>query len=133
MRIVVNFEIKRFIFYIYYVGFSRVIVIEGLYIINLCEDKIFVSLVVEKEMLRFRGEGKFDFCFFFIYIVLELFIKLFFLNVCLLYKYINDVFVDRNYLSIDICVFLEIRFNGFDSDIVYKIGEYILFRNDVVS
>lgn len=109
------------------------IVIEGLYIINLCEDKIFVSLVVEKEMLRFRGEGKFDFCFFFIYIVLESFIKLFFLNVRLLYKYINDVFVDRNYLSIDICVFSEIRFNGFDSDIVYKIGEYILFRNDVVS
>lgn len=61
-RIVVNFETKRAIPHIHYVGLSRVTAIEGLHITNLCEDKITVSPAVEKEMLRLRGEGKLDLC-----------------------------------------------------------------------
>lgn len=40
---------------------------------------------------------------------------------------------DINYLSTDISVFSETRFKSSDSDTMYKIGELILFRNDIVS
>ena len=104
--------------------------IEGLHITNLCGDKITVSPAVEKEMLRLRGEGKLDLCLSPIYTAPESSIKLSFLNARSLHKHINDVLADRNYLSTDICVFSETRFNGSDSDTMYKIGEHILFRND---
>ena len=39
-RIVVNFETKRAIPHIHYVGLSRLTAIEGLFITDLCEDKI---------------------------------------------------------------------------------------------
>ena len=132
-RIVVNFETKRAIPHIHYVGLSRVTAIEGLHITNLCEDKISVSPAVEKEMLRLRGEGKLDLCLSPIYTAPESSIKLSFLNARSLHKHINDVLADRNYLSTDICVFSETRFNGSDSDTMYKIGEHILFRNDAAS
>lgn len=50
IRIVVNFSIRRIIFYIYYVGLSRVIIIEGFYIIDFCESKIVVNFDVKVEM-----------------------------------------------------------------------------------
>lgn len=40
---VVNFSTKRSIPHIHYVGLSRVTNIDGLYITNLCEDKVMVS------------------------------------------------------------------------------------------
>jgi len=51
-RVVVNFETKRAIPHIHYVGLSRVTAIDGLHITNLCEDKISVSPAAEKQMLR---------------------------------------------------------------------------------
>ena len=62
--IVVNFDTRRaiphilYILYIYYVGLSRVTTIDGLFITNLCENKIAVSCDVQTEMDRLRGEGK---------------------------------------------------------------------------
>ena len=120
-RIVVNFETKRAIPHIHYVGLSRVTAIDGLHITNLCEDKISVSPAVKKQMLRLRGEGKLDLCLSPIYTGPELSVKLSFLNARSLHKHINDVLADINYLSTDISVFSETRFNGFDSDIMYKI------------
>jgi len=90
--------------------------IDGLHITNLCEDKISVSPAVEKQMLRLRGEGKLDLCLSPIYTTPELSIKLSFLNARSLHKHINDVLADINYLSTDISVFSETRFNGSDSD-----------------
>lgn len=103
----------------YYVGFSRVIIIERFYIIEFCEDKIIVSLEVEKYMKYFRIEGKFELCILFVYNVYERVIKVCFLNVRFLYKYIDDVRVDLNYLKIDINIFFEIRFSNVDSNIMY--------------
>lgn len=71
----------------YYVGFSRVIIIERFYIIEFCEDKIIVSLEVEKYMKYFRIEGKFELCILFVYNVDERVIKVCFLNVRFLYKF----------------------------------------------
>ena len=85
-RIAVNFETKRAILHIHYVGLSRVTAIEGLHITNLCEDKISVSPAVEKEMLRLSGEGKLNLCLSPIYTAPESSIKLSFLNARSLHK-----------------------------------------------
>ncbi len=53
-RIVVNFSTKRAIPHIHYVDLSRVTTIEGLYITDLCEEKIAVNpdVIAEMELLR---------------------------------------------------------------------------------
>ena len=51
-KIVVNFSTRRTIPHIHYVGLSRVTTFEGLYITDLCEDKIAVHPDVEIEMER---------------------------------------------------------------------------------
>ena len=56
--IVVNFDTRRAIPHIHYVGLSRVTTIDGLFINDLCENKIAVSCDVQREMDRLRGEGK---------------------------------------------------------------------------
>ena len=50
-RIVVNFDTRKAIPHIHYVGLSRVTTIEGLYITDLCENKIAVSNAVREEIL----------------------------------------------------------------------------------
>ena len=49
-KIAVNFNTKRTIPHIHYVGLSRVTTIEGLYITDLCESKIAVNSQVKAEM-----------------------------------------------------------------------------------
>ena len=51
-RIVVNFDTRRAIPRVHYVGLSRVTTIEGLHITNLCESKIAVSHDVQTEIKR---------------------------------------------------------------------------------
>ena len=57
-QIVVNLNTKKAIPHIHYVALSRVITIEGLYITDLCEDKISVDHRVVKEMEMLRTEHK---------------------------------------------------------------------------
>ena len=61
-KIVVNFETKRTIPHIHYVGLSRVTTTEGLFITNLCEEKIGVSEDVQMEMKEFRTQHKHNLC-----------------------------------------------------------------------
>ena len=49
-RIVVNFETRRAVPHVHYVGLSRVTTIDGLFITDLYENKIAVSDDVQKEM-----------------------------------------------------------------------------------
>jgi hypothetical protein len=53
-KIVVNFNTRRALPHIHYVGLSRVTTIEGLYITDLCEEKIAISphVVAEMQVLR---------------------------------------------------------------------------------
>ena len=69
-RIVVDFDTRRAIPRIHYVGLSRVTTIEGLYITNLCEDKIAVSNNVRTEMSKLRTECKL--CFYVLHLSLKL-------------------------------------------------------------
>ena len=55
-KIVVNFNTRRSIPHIHYVGLSRVTAIEGLFITDLCEDKIAVNPRVAAEMEHLRNE-----------------------------------------------------------------------------
>jgi len=50
-----------------------------------------------------------------------------------LHKHIEDVRRDLNYSSTDVSIFSETRFSHTDSDDMYSIDEYSLFRNDSTS
>jgi hypothetical protein len=52
------------------------------------------------------------------------------LNARSLHKHIEDVRKDINYSSTDIVIFTETRFSPLDSDEMYNINGYRLFRND---
>ena len=56
-KIVANFDTRREIPHIHYVGLSRVITIGGLNITDLCESKIAVNPDVKAEMQRLRTES----------------------------------------------------------------------------
>ena len=62
-KIVVNFSTRRAVPHIHYVGLSRVTTIEGLYITDLCEEKIAVNPHVIAEMELLRNEHKLKQCY----------------------------------------------------------------------
>ncbi|XP_048578998.1 ATP-dependent DNA helicase PIF1-like [Nematostella vectensis] len=109
-RIVVNFETKRAIPHIHYVGLSRVTTIDGLYITDLCESKIAVNTDVQTEMHRLRTEGKLSLSVSPIYEAPQASIKICFLNARSLHKHIDDIRHDLNYSSTDVNIFSETRF-----------------------
>lgn len=75
-------------------------------------------------------DGCFKLSVLFLYIVSGCVFKFCFFNVRFLYRYIDDVCKDLNYLNIDFNLFLEIRFFYLDNENMYKINGYVLFRND---
>ena len=132
-QIVVNLNTKRAIPHIHYVALSRVTAIEELYITDLCESKISVDPKVVKEMQLLRNEYKLDLCFTPLYMLENSDLKICYLNTRSLYKHIDDVRKDINYLSVDILIFTETRFGSRDRDEMYAIEGYKLFRNDETS
>ena len=129
-KIVVNFETKRTIPHIHYVGLSRVTTIEGLYITELYDSKIAVSPDVQKEMERLRNEGLLKLCISPIYNASQASFKFCSLNARSLHKHIDDIRKDLNFSSTDISFFYETRFSQNDSDLMYSLDGYSLFRND---
>ena len=104
-RIVVNLETRRAIPHIHYVGLSRVTTINGLFITDLCEDKIAVSNDAQTEMQRLRTEGQLPLSIKPIYEAPNNSIKICFLNARSLHKNIDDIRHDLNYLSTDVNIF----------------------------
>jgi len=103
---------------------------EGLYIINRCEEKIPVNTDVQKEMLRLKTEAKLHLCINSIYNASEVPLKLCYLNARSLHRRIEDVCTDWNYSSTDVNIFSETRFSHSDDNSLYVIDNYTLFRND---
>ena len=62
-QIVVNLDTKRAIPHIHCVALSRVTSIDGLYVTDLCENKIAVDPKVKVEMEKLRTERKLKLCF----------------------------------------------------------------------
>ena len=125
-----NFNTRRAIPHIHYVGLSRVTTIEGLYITDLCEEKIAVNLHVAKEMELLRSERKLELSVTPIYKTNQVSFKLCYLNARSLHKHIDDIRHDLNFTNTDINIFSETRFFNSDSDIMYDIDGYNLFRDD---
>ena len=84
-------------------------------------------------MNRLRSEGKLSLCISPVYRAEEIPFKLCFLNARSLHKHIEDVRRDLNYSSTDVNIFSETRFRHSDSDDMYEIHGYNLFRNDGTS
>ena len=106
-KIVVNFDTRKSIPHIHYVGLSRVTTIDGLYIIALCENKISVSGDVQTEMRRLRTEGKLSLSIIPTYKVSQISFKVSFLNARSSHKHIEDVRRDINYSQTDNLYLLE--------------------------
>ena len=104
-QVVVNFETRKAIPHIHYVGLSRVTTIEGLHITELCEDKIAVSPAVQEEMAQLRTERKLKLCISPIYDANESLIKLCFVNARSLHKHISDIRAELNFSSTDVTDF----------------------------
>ena len=132
-KIVVNFETRRAIPHIHHVGISRVTTTDGLYVTELCENKIAVSDDVRTEMHRLRTEGQLTFAVNPLYNVPEISLKICYLKARSLHKHIKDVRADLNYSSTDVSIFAESRFCNLDDDSFYNLthdNKYNMFRND---
>ena len=132
MNFAVTFKVtaQLIIPHIHYVGLSRVTTFEGLYITDLCEDKIAVHPDVEIEMERLRTIAKLELCISPLYHITGSLLKLCYLNARSVHKHIQDLCKDFNYSSSDINIFAEARFSSQDPDDMYEISGYNLFRND---
>ena len=104
-KIVVDFHTKRAIPHIHYVGLSRVTIIDGLYITDLCEIKIAVSSDVETEMNRLRTKAKLDLSFIPFYKMSQSCFNMYFLNARSLHLHFKDVRKDLNLTSAPIAIF----------------------------
>lgn len=132
-KIVVNFETKRAIPHIHDLGLSRVTTVDGLYVTDLCENKIAVSNDVRTEMNWLRTEGQLTLVVNPLYNVPETSLKICYLNARSLHKHIKDVRADLDYSSTDVSIFAESRFCNFDDDSLYNLthdNKYSMFRND---
>ena len=131
-KVVVNFETRRAIPHIHYVGLSRVTTIDGLYVTDLCKKKIAVSDDVQTEMHRLRTEGQLSLSVKPIYCAPQNTVKICYLNARSLHKHIKDICTDMNYTSTDVNIFAETRFIELDNDDSYLLSDdkYNLFRND---
>jgi hypothetical protein len=131
-EIVVNLDTRRAFPHIHYVALSRVTSIDGLYITDLCENKIAVDSKVVAEMQKLRTEKSLKFCYIPLYNLRQSDLKICHLNARSLHKHIDDVRKDFNYCNVDIAIFTETRFSPFDEDEIYKMNGFQLFRNDAM-
>ena len=99
------------LFHIHYVGLSRVTTFEGLYITDLCEDKIPVHPDVKIEMERLSTVAKLKLCISPLYRITGSRLKLCYLKARSVHKHIQDLRKDLNYSSSDINIFAETRFS----------------------
>ena len=97
-----NFSIKRAIYHIHYVCLSRVTTIDGLYIADLCEQKIAVNPHVATEIESLRNERALNLSVTPIYNLDPVLFKVCYLSALSLHKHINDVRHDLKFRNTDI-------------------------------
>lgn len=95
-------------------GLSRITTIEGLYITDLCEDKIAVNTDVQREMLRLWRDAKLDLCISPICNADQVLLKVCYLNARSLQRHIHGVLNDVNNLSTNVNIFSKTRFSNYD-------------------
>jgi hypothetical protein len=105
---------------------SRVTTIEGLYITDLCEDKIAVNPHVAAEMELLRGERQLTISVTPIYKTDQVSFKLCYLNARSLHKHIDDVRNDLNFRNTDINIFSETQCMSSDNANMFTLCSEIM-------
>ena len=119
--------------HMHYVALSRLRSISGLHILNLNENKIAVSKKVQEEMTRLRQEATLNSHIPFLYKDTSGSFKILFQNVRSLHLHVADVASDYNVKAADINMFVETALCSNDSNDLYQIPSFQLFRNDFVT
>jgi hypothetical protein len=108
-QVVLDFTSRRKQPHTHYVGLSRVRSLDGLFIKNLCEDRIHVSDSVRAEMAALRSDRRMRLTLRFPYMIEDSSLKISFLNVRSLPKHTEDIKLDRSLMTCDLCIFCETR------------------------
>ena len=114
----------------HYVAFSRVRSLDGLYILALYEDKLCVDRQVVAEMNRLRNTDKMELSYIPMYSVSDIKLKVVFQNARSLHLHYKDLETDHNLLTSDIIAVAETRFKATESNELYALSGYEIYRND---
>ena len=108
-KIVVEMSPTRKIMHGHYVAYSRSRTLEGLHLLNLCEDKIATDERVSEEMKRLRSSKCLDLCFISPSTLCQSYFKIGFHNTRSLHAHIEDVKADHDLTALDIFAVAESR------------------------
>jgi len=120
--VVVDFTSSRQEAHTHYVALSRVRTLDGLFILNLCDNKIHISNYVKQEMAALRAERRMTLSLHFPYLHQSLHIT--FLNVRSLHKHIDLVRNDPILSASHINVYCETRTSDTDCSDTYNIDGF---------
>ena len=124
-QVVVDFTSSRKEPHIHYVGLSRVRTLKGLYILNLCENKMHISENVRQEMAQLRTSHRMPISLYFPQLhASPTTFNILFLNVRSLHKHIAEVRHDHIIAACDVCIFCETRAADTDDDAMYHIDHF---------
>jgi len=124
-QVVVDFTSSRKEPHIHYVGLSRVRTLEGLFILNLCENKIHISENVRQEMAQLRTSRRMPISLYFPQLhASPTTFNILFLNVRSLHKHIDAVRHDHIITVCDVCMFCETRIAETDDDDMFHIDNF---------
>ena len=123
-NVVVDFTTTRKEAHTHYVGMSRVKSLDGLFILNLCADKISVNESVREEMSHLRTDRCMSLGLYLPYLHADTRYHISFLNVRSLHKHIDCVRHDRSLLACDVNLFCETRTSSVDSSDYYHIDTF---------
>ena len=123
-KVVVDFTTTRKEAHSHYVGMSRVKSLDGLFIRNLCADKISVNESVRDEMSHLRADRCMPLTLYLPYLHSDSRYHITFLNVRSLHKHIDCVRHDRSLLACDVNLFCETRTSSVDSSDCYHIDTF---------
>jgi len=111
--------------HIHYVGLSRVRTLEGLFILNLCENKMHISENVRHEMAQLCTSRRMPISLYFPQLhASPTTFNILFLNVRSLHKHIAEVRHDHVITACDVCIFCETRTADTDDDDMYHIDNF---------
>ena len=121
-QVVVDFSSPRRQAHTHYVALSRVRTLDGLFILNLCDNKIKISNDVKQEMTVLRSDRKFKLSLPFPH--LHQTFQVTFLNVRSLHKHIDLVRNDAVLSPCQIIVFCETRIADSDHVDMYRLDNF---------
>jgi len=123
-EVVVDFKTSRRDAHTHYVGLSRVKSLDGLHVLNLCEDKIHIDQNVIQEMSVLRTDRQMSQSLYLPYLHSELCYQVAFLNVRSLHKHIHCIRSDHSLLACDVHMYCETRMAAQDSPDVYQLDNF---------